>query len=101
MGATWHTSFVARMVIMLPVLSLVMLNRLEKADNINFAQDCFLYLIANLLIETSVWTNIKFRASLCLKVKSTKQQQRQLSDILDSVPDSVFICAKNSKSDAE
>jgi len=32
---------------------------------------------------------------LFIKIQTVKRQEQQLSDLLDAVPDSVFICSKN------
>ena len=46
------------------------------------------------LIEASVYSNMKANAHLFHKLKTVQQQQKQMKNLLNAIPDSVFICTK-------
>ena len=94
MSASYLRSFITRTIYTMPVISLTMVNRLHHNDSINFAQAWVMTLFAVALMELNVYVNTKAKAKLFLKIKTTEQQQKQLADLLDAVPDNVFICSK-------
>ena len=52
-------------------------------------------LLLFLVLEASVFMNYKAKAQLFLRIKASEQQSEQLTDLLDTVPDSVYICSKS------
>ena len=46
------------------------------------------------VMEPQVYINMKSKTQLFLKIKIVEQQQVQLSDLIDAMPDSVIICTK-------
>ena len=46
-------------------------------------------------IESAIYLQVKSKAKLFDLVKRGEQQQNQLMNLLDIVPDSVFICTKS------
>ena len=49
------------------------------------------------MAEVSLYISYKARAKLYLESQMNKQQQEQLSNLLDTVPDSVVIFSKNTE----
>ena len=52
-------------------------------------------LLLFVVLEASVFMNYKAKAQLFLRIKASEQQSEQLTDLLDTVPDSVYICSKS------
>ena len=52
-------------------------------------------LIVLLLMETSVYTKMKTKAHLFYKLKLSEDHEKQMADLLDAMPDSVFICTRD------
>ena len=74
----------------------LVLNRQDQGDENNIVTAFVMTTFGTLVIETAVYINMKARARLFLKAKTSKQQQRQLLDLLDAMPDSVLLCTKGS-----
>ena len=54
-------------------------------------------LVALIMAEVSLYISYKARAKLYLESQMNKQQQEQLSNLLDTVPDSVVIFSKSTE----
>ena len=54
-------------------------------------------LVALIMAEVSLYISYKARAKLYLESQMNKQQQEQLSNLLDTVPDSVAIFSKSTE----
>ena len=74
MGATWIKGFVVRSIVYLPLMIVLKVNKSLLNDDINFAQEMIMLAMAAAMIEASVYINMKAKAQLFLKVKTTEQQ---------------------------
>ena len=74
MGATWFHNFIARILLWVPPQALMMVNRLMKNDELNFTQAIILTVFGQTLVEFSIYLNMKAKAQLFIKGKTTKQQ---------------------------
>lgn len=54
-----------------------------------------------IFVEIVVYSNSKQTAQLFAKLKISEQQQLQMANLLDTMPDSVLICSKVSQSTKE
>ena len=48
-----------------------------------------------IILEISNYSSYRAKAFLFLQLKAQEDQSQQLNDLLDAVPDSVFICSKS------
>ena len=96
MGSTYFRNFLARAAFYMPILIYIVVLRMTLEDEASPAQALVLSFFGFCLVELSVYINMKAKARLFLKVKTTELQERQLADLLDAVPDNVFICRKDS-----
>ena len=55
-----------------------------------------LFMIFCIVLELAVYTNIRSQAIFFTKMKQIEMQQTQLKDLLELVPDSVYICTRSS-----
>ena len=46
------------------------------------------------MVEASIYSHMRAKIDLFVKIKAIEQQEAQLSNLLDNVPDSVLICTK-------
>ena len=76
MGATWLKNFFARSCFMLPLATLLIIQRVKMGDSLNAGQAWVIALFTFLVIEISLYINMKAKATLFHKVKTTEQQQR-------------------------
>jgi len=53
-----------------------------------------LYVLLGLLCEIAFYLQMRSKANLFLQLQLVKAQQTQLKDVLDLVPESVFVCTK-------
>ena len=95
-SATWFHSAVSRVLMFGTIFFVWTAQRIKLNDDITIQIAGFIFLVEVVSIETSVYINVKAKASLFVKMKRIEQQERQLSDIMDAVPDCVFICSKAS-----
>lgn len=91
-SASWLWGFVARSLFTLPTVTILMLNQSAHDDEIRFGQEWASAALIFLFIETSTYINMKAKAELFVRIAHSEQQQRQLADLLDMVPDCVLIC---------
>lgn len=50
------------------------------------------------MVETTIYINVKAQLKLFVLLKNSEREQKQLANLLDTVPDNVFICTKGSES---
>jgi len=93
-SATWHVGFCSRFPFFLFLFSISLKHRVDSGDGIQALQNWVLTFCATSAVELALYLNVKARANLFMEIKIVEQQQRQMSDLLDLVPDSVFICTK-------
>ena len=75
-------------------MAYLVINRHSQGDENNIVTAFVMTAFGTLVIEAAVYINMKARARLFLKARTSKQQQRQLLDLLDAIPDSVLLCTK-------
>lgn len=94
--STWLWGFLVRFLTFIPVTTVFVFIKDGKGDDVSVSQAITTVLVIGLLIEISVYNNAKQTALLFARLKVTEKQQKQMADLLDSMPDSVFICTKGS-----
>ena len=72
MGGTYFFNIIARALFCMPVITIVMVNRIGRDDDMNFTQAWSLCAIAFVVVEISVYINMKAKARLFLKVKQSE-----------------------------
>ena len=62
------------------------------------------YIITNLacipMVEITIYINFKAQLKLFVLLKISEREQMQLANLLNTVPDNVFICSKGTESQA-
>ena len=95
-SASWQVPFLLRYPMFLLALTSGIWNRVKQGDDIEFFQSFIVVLSITTATELSLYLNTKARVNLFVQIQLIKQQQRQMADLLDLVPDNVFICTKTS-----
>ena len=72
-GGSYFYNMIVRAVFCMPVITLVMVNRIGRDDDMSFTQAWSLSAMAFALVEISVYINMKAKARLFLKVKTSEQ----------------------------
>ena len=92
--STQLVNFIVRILYVFSMTIYLVTNRYLHGDENNLVAAVVLLLYFTLFCESSIYINMKARARLFLKMRTSKQQQKQLLDLLDSMPDSVLLCTK-------
>ena len=101
MTPSWFITFVTRMVFFEMNFILFMLHRTGMGDNVNFLTGFLGTQIGAVLFETSLYLNTKQKLQLFVRMKKSEQQEKQLAELLDAVPDCVLICSKDQEAEAK
>lgn len=64
-------------------------------DEYNFATGFATVQAAAVLLEAAQYLNTKQKLQLFVRMKKSEQQEKQLAELLDAVPDCVLICSKD------
>ena len=72
MGSTYFMNFIARAVFCMPVSIYIVIHRISLEDELSAAQALTLSFFGFSLLELSVYINMKAKARLFLKVKTTE-----------------------------
>ena len=72
MGATWQHNFIARSLLWMPLLTVMQINRTNHGDEMNIAQGWLISFAAEVALEISIYANMKAKAQLFLKGKTTE-----------------------------
>lgn len=97
MASTWIWGFIARSLFFMPTMTLLILNQKANGDEITVVQGIIVSMLLFATLEFYIYLNNESRVHLFYRLKQSEQQQKQLSSLLDIVPDSVFICSKPKK----
>ena len=89
------------MLLHVPIASLLIIERKRHNEEMSLASNWFVGFAIAVMLELSVYINMKAKAKLFLKTKQSEQQQRQLADLLNLLPVNVLICAKPHPADSE
>ena len=95
-SATYMWSFLARTVFLIPSMTIFIVHRVKMDDEFNPVQGWLTIAFMYAMVELIQYTSMKAKAKLFYQLKRSEQQQRQMADLLDAVPDSVLICSKGS-----
>jgi hypothetical protein len=91
----WLSHFMCRIIFLLGENALISSKRmLEEDKQFSLFYSVFVTYVAVLGGELYFYLMRKSQAYLFLQAKVVEQQQKQLSDLLHAVPDSVLICSK-------
>ena len=95
LNATWRTGIILRYPFGLSIVTYFVVLREVRSDPIVFEENLIGSLILFSFIEFLIYINVKSQAQLFKLAKQTEMQQNELINIMDLVPDSVFICSKS------
>ena len=92
---SWFFTFVTRMVLFELNFLVFMLHRTSMGDDVSFLTGFLGTQLAAILFESSLYLNTKQKLQLFVRMKKSEQQEKQLAELLDAVPDCVLICSKD------
>jgi len=99
-SASWLVSLLCRVTLFSSLMASIWVKRWLMGESLTIAVNLVMLLLFSSAFEASLYINMKAKADLFLKMQTNKQQECQLSELLDKVPDSVFICTRGSEATA-
>ena len=66
-------------------------------DEYNFFSGFITSNSAVIILESARYLNTKQKLKLFVRMKKSQQQEKQLAELLDAVPDCVLICSKDTQ----
>ena len=95
LSATYFRSLIWRYTINILAVVVVMIKiKQNSVPNIDFTQLVAIQVLLNTAMEISLYQNMKDKVELFLRFKASEKQQNSLTELLDAVPDCVYICTK-------
>ena len=94
LNATYHTNFVIRLIFYAAIRGSTDAERV-KTEKVDAVSVLAMNIMAWIVVETIFHVQYRAQVKLYLMMDSAAFQQRQLHDLLDSVPDKVLICTKS------
>ena len=82
------------------VTSVLMISNYYWGDEQNYVSNWVSILTTVLVIELKQYITVRAQVQLFVRLATIQQQEQQLSDLLDMVPDNVFICSKSQENRA-
>ena len=79
------------------VTALLMISNYHWGDQQNYASNWAVVLIVTLVLESHLYIMTRAQVQLYVRLATIQQQEQQLSDLLDMVPESVLICTKDAE----
>ena len=92
---SWLFTFLTRVIGFELVMCGFWIHRWHTGDDINYAMGIGTAQLAVIILEFANYLNNKQKLHLFVRMKKSQQQEKQLSELLDAVPDCVFICSKD------
>ena len=92
--ASWLPHFISHTVIFYVSLIGIMSYRGIIGDDAPLMTNFLVASASFLMLDLTVYLNMRAKARLFFKLQVIEQQEQQLAALLDALPDSVFICSK-------
>ena len=93
-GATYFPHMIFRTCFLFTWIISLEIYRSNLGDDNTVATNILFIGSAMITIEISIYSSYKSKAELFVRIQESEQQRYQLAQLLDAVPDSVFICSK-------
>ena len=94
---SWLLTFVTRVIMFEAIMASIFLHREAMDDEYNFFSGFITSNSAVIILESARYLNTKQKLKLFVRMKKSQQQEKQLAELLDAVPDCVLICSKDTQ----
>ena len=91
LATDWLIHFIVRQILYW-IFALLQMSIRRKYEENELGFSIIIGIAYIILVEASIYNNYRQKALLFVQVKLAKDQETQLSNLLDSVPDKVLIC---------
>lgn len=98
LSTSYFWSYVFRVSLFLLTIVSQLVVRVSIGDDFSVIAFIFTNLAYMLMIEVTIYINVKAQLKLFVLLKRSEREQMQLANLLNTMPDNVLICTKGSES---